>query len=279
MLAARMATILPDLELGEAVDLTRVHSVAGLVHPGSGILTRRPFRAPHHSISAAGMVGNAQLLPGEASLAHHGVLFLDEVLEFRRDVLEVLRAPLESREITITRAKGTVRFPASFSLIAAANPCPCGFAGHPTQPCICGPYKVEQYRNRLSGPLMDRIDLQVWVQPVDPAALVHADPGEPSSTVRARVEQARTIQRTRFAQQQTRCNAELSGDHIRRAAQATPEAEALLQETLRAHGLSARAWSRILKVSRTIADLDGDERVDTPHILEASNYRIQLERP
>jgi magnesium chelatase family protein len=222
------------------------------------------------------MVGNAQLLPGEASLAHHGVLFLDEVLEFRRDVLEVLRAPLENRSITITRAKGTVRFPASFSLIAAANPCPCGFSGHPTHPCMCGPYKVEQYRNRLSGPLMDRIDLQVWVQPVDPSALVHAKPGESSAIVRARVESARTIQRQRYLNETTQCNAELSGDSIRKSAQATPEAEALLQETLRTHGLSARAWSRILKVARTIADLDGDVQVDTPHILEASGYRIDL---
>jgi magnesium chelatase family protein len=276
MLAARMATILPDMSFEEAIDLTRVHSVAGLVHPGAGLLTRRPFRAPHHSISAAGMVGNAQLLPGEASLAHHGVLFLDEVLEFRRDVLEVLRAPLENRSITITRAKGTVRFPASFSLIAAANPCPCGFSGHPTHPCMCGPYKVEQYRNRLSGPLMDRIDLQVWVQPVDPSALVHAKPGESSAIVRARVESARTIQRQRYLNETTQCNAELSGDSIRKSAQATPEAEALLQETLRTHGLSARAWSRILKVARTIADLDGDVQVDTPHILEASGYRIDL---
>jgi magnesium chelatase family protein len=279
MLAARMPTILPDMAFNEAVDLTRVHSVAGLVAPGSGLLTRRPFRAPHHSISVAGMVGNAQLLPGEASLAHHGVLFLDEVLEFKRHVLEVLRSPLENRSITISRAKGTVRFPASFSLIAAANPCPCGFSGHPSQPCTCGPYKVEQYRNRLSGPLMDRIDLQVWVQPVDPSALVRSKPGESSEMVRARVERARSIQRERFGQDATKCNAELAGDRIRQAAHATREAEALLQETLHTHGLSARAWARILKVARTIADLDGDERVDCPHILEASSYRIQLDPP
>lgn len=275
MLAARLPTILPSLTFTESVEITRVHSVAGLMPPGAGLMNRRPFRAPHHSITASGMVGNAFLQPGEVSLAHQGVLFLDELPEFQRHVLELLRAPLEDRELRLTRAQGSVIFPAGFSLIAAANPCPCGFQGHPTRPCSCGPALIERYRSRLSGPLLDRIDLQVWVQPVDGGQLVNGAPGEDSATVRARVEVARARQQARYAGAAFSCNAALYGDHIREMAQPTAAASRLLQQTIDAQGLSARTWARLLKVARTLADLDGAERVDTPQLLEASSYRLQ----
>ncbi len=274
MLAARLPTILPELEFDEAVDITRVHSAAGMLNTGAGLLTRRPFRAPHHTISAAGMIGNALLLPGEVSLAHRGVLFLDELPEFRRHVLELLRGPLEDRQICLSRAAGNVVFPASFSMVAAANPCPCGYQGHPTRACTCGPASIDRYRSRLSGPLLDRIDLQVWVQPVDASALVHGRPGECSGQVRVRVESARRRQRARYAG--ASCNAELSGDAIHAAADATSEAQRLLESTLEQHGLSGRAWARILKVARTIADLEGVARVEAIHVLEASAFRVQL---
>jgi magnesium chelatase family protein len=277
MLASCMPSILPGLSFEESVDLTRIHSVAGMVPRGGGLISRRPFRAPHHSISVAGMIGNAQLLPGEVSLAHHGVLFLDEVAEFRRDVLEVLRAPLESRRVTLSRAMGTVEFPASVSLVAAANPCPCGHAGQSSKICICGPHRVEQYQSRLSGPLLDRIDLQIWIDPVPSEALLRTKPGEASAPVRARVIAARARQRARFSGQTAQCNAELVGDQIRAAAKPTKDALAHLQAAMDTHGLSGRGWARMLKVARTIADLEGVEAVDSAHILEAVGYRLQLE--
>lgn len=276
MLAARMPGILPRLSFEEAVDITRVWSVAGLLRDGQGLVHRRPFRAPHHTISAAGMVGSASLRPGEVSLAHHGVLFLDEVPEFSRHVLELLRGPLEDRSITLTRAAGTVRLPASAALVAAANPCPCGFLGHPSRPCACPPAAVERYRSRLSGPLLDRIDLQVWVQPVDPELLARGAPGEASSRVRARVEAARQRQRQRALSLplSAQSNATLQGDEIRLAARPTPEALQVLSEAMDRLALSARAWSRTLKVARTIADLDEADRVGTIHVLEATSYRL-----
>lgn len=276
MLAARLPTILPELGFDEAVDITRVHSAAGLNQPGQGLVGRRPFRAPHHTISAAGMIGNALLQPGEISLAHHGVLFLDELPEFRRHVLELLRGPLEDRKITISRAAGVISFPASFSLVAASNPCACGFHGHPTRPCTCTPAAVDRYRARLSGPLLDRVDLQVWTQPIDPSALVSGRPAESSAVVRARVEAARARQRRRFAGSGFHHNAELSGDAIASAADPTEQGKRLLQDILERHGLSGRAWARILKVARTIADLEGADRVDAPHVLEASNFRLRI---
>ncbi len=276
MLAARLPTILPDLDFDEAVDITRIHSVAGLLPPGGGLLTRRPFRAPHHSITAAGMVGSASLLPGEVSLAHNGVLFLDELPEFGRAVLELLRGPLEDREVRLTRAQGCVRFPASISLVAAANPCPCGYLGSSHRACVCAPAQRERYLARMSGPLMDRVDIQVWVHPVSGDALRDAVPGEDSATVRRRVLAARELQRRRMEGLGPTCNAELSGDLVLRCAQPTPPALRVLQATLDKHGLSARAWTRILKVGRTLADLDGVEQVHPEHILEASAWRAPL---
>ena len=278
MLAARLPSILPELDQDEAVDITRVHSVAGLLQPGDGLLRQRPFRAPHHTISQAGMVGGASLRPGEASLAHRGVLFLDEVPEFQRHVLEVLRAPLEDRQVTINRTAGVVvQFPADFALVAAANPCPCGFAGHPQRPCTCTPSAVQRYRSRLSGPLMDRMDLQVWVQPVDPELLAHGQPGESSAAVRGRVDRARTLQRARGELTGATSNAALSGDAIEHSARPTRSARDTLTRVLEAYSLSARSWARLLKVARTIADLAGDERVDEQHVLEAAAFRLDLE--
>jgi len=280
MLAARMPGILPSLSFDEAVDITRIHSVAGTLPDGRDLVTDRPFRAPHHSITSAGMVGNASLRPGEISLAHHGVLFLDEVAEFSRSVLELLRGPLEDRRVRLTRASGTVDLPASVCLVAAANPCPCGFLGHPSRPCICTPGKIDAYRQRLSGPLLDRIDLHVWVQPVDADTLASEDCGEDSAIVRARVEAARDRQRQRFATLDTplrlQCNAQLQGDLVRKVADPTPAALKVLSQTLDQLGLSARAWSRMLKVARTLADLDDATRVETPHVLEAAAWRPQL---
>ncbi len=277
MLAARMSTILPSITTHEAIEVTRVHSVAGLHPAGTGLVTQRPFRSPHHSISNAGLMGNARLEPGEVSLAHNGVLFLDEVAEFNRSALELLRGPLENREVRLSRAKGTALYPASFSPITAANPCPCGYHGHPSRPCVCTPGQVQRYRNKLSGPLLDRIDLQVWVHPIAAEALVTSKPGESSGDVRSRVNMARNRQLIRYSSVPTKCNAELQGDAIRQAANPTAEALEKLQQTMESHGLSGRAWSRILKVARTIADLEGRERVVTSHILEASSFRLNLD--
>ena len=274
MLASRMASILPQLTDQEAIEITRIHSVAGLIKPGEGLISTRPFRIPHHSISNAGLMGNARLEPGEVSLAHQGVLFLDEIPEFRRSALELLRGPLENREVRISRARGFTRYPASFSLIAAANPCPCGFFSHPSRPCVCTPSQVDRYRNKLSGPLMDRIDLQVWVQPVTPDALATDAQSECSESVRKRVNQARTVQRNRFRGHHFSCNAELQGDAIRLMSDPSSDAITTLREIMQRFSLSGRSWARILKVSRTIADLDGSKQVHSRHIVESSSFRL-----
>lgn len=273
MLAARLPSILPDLCFREAVDITRVYSAAGL-SDDQGIVQHRPFRAPHHSISVAGMIGNAHLMPGEVSLAHHGVLFLDELPEFSRQVLELLRGPLEDRRLRLCRAAGTVDLPASLSLIAAANPCPCGYHGHPTQSCGCSTHAIARYRTRMSGPLLDRIDLQIWLQSVDPSMLRPSVSGERSATVRARVETARQQQLLRYDGTLISTNAQLQGDAIHKAAQATPAALRLLEQAMATQGHSARTWSRILKVSRTIADLEQSEQVCPSHVLEASSFQL-----
>ncbi len=275
MLASRLPSILPEMSPAEALATSRVHSVAGLLAPGRSLVARRPFRAPHHSISSAGMIGGADLRPGEASLAHGGVLFLDELPEFSRRVLELLRGPLESREILLSRRLGTVRLPASFSLVASANPCPCGYLGHPSRPCRCSDAQVRRYQARLSGPLLDRIDLHVAVEPLGAEQLFQQGPSESSGAVRERVEAARRIQRHRFQGSHMRCNAELDARALRGFCMATPGARALLRDAAELLSLSGRGHDRVLKVSRTIADLEGARQIGAEHVAEALAFRGQ----
>ena len=273
MLARRLPTILPALTDAEALEVTAVHSVAGLLDPAAGAVARRPFRAPHHSISTAGLVGGGSIpRPGEVSLAHHGVLFLDELLEFPRSVLETLRQPMEDGHVTIARAASSVRFPARFALAAAMNPCPCGHAGDPSHPCICPAAEVLRYRAKLSGPLADRIDLHVNVPPVALADLAIRARGERSSVVRERVERARLRQRARFDDERG-CNARASGRWLETHGALRPAARALLTTAGERLALSARAFHRVLRVARTIADLDDSGAIDVPHVAEALGYR------
>jgi len=263
------------MSFDEALEASRIHSVAGLLPDGESLLRRRPFRSPHHSISSAGMIGGADLRPGEASLAHRGVLFLDEMPEFQRNVLELLRGPLESREIVLSRRRGTVRIPASFSLVASANPCPCGYLGHPTRPCRCGDASVRRYQSRLSGPLMDRMDLNVAVEPVDSEALFELTASETSAAVRARVEAARERQRGRFIGSEFRCNADMDAGALRSLCEVSSEARLLLRDATEALSLSGRGHDRVLKVARTIADLEASPEVMPGHIGEAVAFRGQ----
>ncbi len=272
MLAARLPGILPEMSFAEALEATRVHSVAGLLGRGESLLLQRPFRAPHHSITAAGLVGNAKLRPGEVSLAHKGVLFLDEVPEFSRQVLELLRAPLESHQVTLSRAIGSVRLPADLMLIAAANPCPCGYFGHPTRPCRCTETDRRRYQGRLSGPLLDRIDLHVQVEPLEADELYSIAERESSLVIRKRVEQARARQGARSPNGPT-SNARISGPRIREVAKLHPAASSLLREAVDSLPLSGRAHDRVLKVSQTIADLDGASRIGVTHLAEALAFR------
>ncbi|MFZ5477926.1 MAG: YifB family Mg chelatase-like AAA ATPase [Myxococcota bacterium] len=276
MLAARLPSILPRLTLQEALECTRIHSVAGLHAPDAGVISERPFRAPHHTVSIAGLVGNASLQPGEASLAHHGVLFLDEFPEFPRNAREVLRGPVEDRRVVLAKAGGRVVLPAAFMLVVAANPCPCGYLGHPSRPCVCGEGARERYRARLSGPLTDRIDLRVELGPVPPGALLDGVPGECSAAVRARVEAARARQHARYGGRFS-CNAEVGPEAVLEATNATPEALGLLERHLERAGASARVGRRLLKVARTIADLDGVDRVMVPHVSRAVGLRLDLD--
>lgn len=273
MLAARLPGILPAMSREEALECTCVHSVAGLHPPEAGLLDRRPFRAPHHSVSLAGLLGAASLRPGEASLAHNGVLFLDEFPEFPRHVREALRAPLEDRRVVLARAAGTVVLPASFMLVAAANPCPCGYLGHPTRPCVCPEAARERYRGRLSGPLLDRIDLRVELLPVAPAELMGGAAGESSAEVRARVERARRRQAERY-RGAFRCNADVGPERAVEASAARPAALTALQAHMDGLGLSARLARRLLRVARTLADLDGAAAVDAEHVHRAVALRL-----
>ncbi len=274
MLAARIPSILPTLTPDEALACTRIHSAAGLLG-GGGLVSRRPFRAPHHSISPAGLIGGALLRPGEASLAHNGVLFLDEFPEFPRHAREVLRGPLEDRRIVLARAGGSITFPASFMLVAAANPCPCGNLGHPTRPCLCGEAARLRYRARLSGPLLDRIDLRVELSPVTPSVLLDGRNAEDSASVRLRVERARSRQLERYGGRVT-CNANLSAEQVTEASDPTPAALSALQRHMEVQGLSARVGRRLLKVARTLADLDdtASTRVHEDHIHRAVGLRL-----
>jgi len=270
MLAKRLASILPSLSLDEAIVTTKIHSVAGLLPAGSGLLLQRPFRAPHHTISTAGLAGGGSAVrPGEVSLAHHGVLFLDELPEFRRETLEVMRQPMEDGIVTIARAARTVTFPSRFTLAAALNPCPCGFFNDARRECICSPVQISRYLAKISGPLLDRIDLQVEVAALTSDEITSVEPGEPSASIRERVERAREIQRDRFR----RCNADMTSRHMRKYCELDPPSRRLLVAAIERLGLSARAHDRILKVARTIADLVACERVESAHVAEAVQYR------
>ncbi|HLP72407.1 MAG TPA: YifB family Mg chelatase-like AAA ATPase [Bacteroidales bacterium] len=275
MLAKRLATIIPPLTLEEALETTKIHSVAGKIEDHTALMTKRPFRSPHHTISDVALVGggtNPQ--PGEISLGHNGVLFLDELPEFKRSVLEVMRQPLEDRVITISRAKSTVNYPASFMLVASMNPCPCGFHNHPEKECMCTTGMVQKYLNRISGPLLDRIDIHIEVVPVNYEKLADRGHNERSADVRERVIRARAVQAKRFAHVKgIYSNAQMTSSMQRKYCQLDESGGKLLKTAMEMRGLSARAYDRILKVARTIADLGGAENIGAEHISEAINYR------
>ena len=275
MIAKRVPTIMPGMTEEEAIETTKIHSAGGLLSEQRAFVATRPFRPPHHTISDAGLLGGGSNPgPGEVSLAHNGVLFLDELPEFRRSTLEVLRQPLEDGQVTISRAAGAVTFPARFMLVAAMNPCACGFYGDLKRECRCSPAALQRYRQRLSGPLLDRIDLHVEVPRVDYPALASAAPGEPSAAIRARVEQARAIQAGRFrGHPGIHTNSAMTPRLIKKHCELDAEGGALLQHAMTALTLSARAHDRILKVARTLADLHGHERIEADSLLEAVNYR------
>ncbi|MEO5570215.1 MAG: YifB family Mg chelatase-like AAA ATPase [Bacteroidia bacterium] len=275
MLAKRLPTILPPLSLHEALETTKIHSVAGRMGKQAALVSVRPFRSPHHTISDVALVGGGGIpQPGEISLAHNGVLFLDELPEFKRSVLEVMRQPLEERRITISRARFSVEYPASFMLVASMNPCPCGYYNHPEKECVCAPGVVQKYLNKISGPLLDRIDLHVEVTPVSFNELSKERLSEKSESVRERVVKARTIQSERYkTSENVYCNAQMSSKQLRSICQISEEGTQLLKTAMERLGLSARAYDRILKVSRTIADLAASEDIKTEHLAEAIQYR------
>lgn len=274
MLAKRLPTIMPDMAEDEAIEVTKIQSIAGLLDPKRAFLTTRPFRAPHHTISDAGLLGGGTNPgPGEISLAHHGVLFLDELPEFRRQTLEVMRQPLEDGQVTISRAAGSLTFPAKCMLVAALNPCPCGYYGDSKRECRCSPRKIEQYRQRISGPLLDRIDLHVEVPLVDYRELSSKHSGEGSAAIRERIVAARGIQRERFAGSSTRTNAGMGPRQVRDGCELDAESSTYLEHAMEQLNFSARAHDRILKVARTLADLEGSARIAANHILEAIQYR------
>ncbi len=278
MLARRLPTIVPPMTFAEQLESSAIASVAGLLGADRPLCTERPFRAPHHTVSNAALTGGGpQARPGEVSLAHNGVLFLDELPEFRRDALETLRQPLEDGEIVVARAQAVSRYPARMMLVASMNPCPCGYFGHPRRACECPAAKVYAYRNRVSGPLLDRIDLQVSVDPVAPNTLRGLPKGEPSEAIRARVIDARERQQARLRGTGLRHNAELRPRELNVHCRLSKEGDLLLQDALERLALSARALDRILRVGRTIADLAGRENVCAEHIAEAIQYR-QLDR-
>ena len=275
MLAKRLPTILPPMTLKEALETTKIHSVVGMLGHGVSLMHARPFRSPHHTTSYVGLVGGGTYpQPGEISLAHNGVLFLDELPEFKRQVLEVLRQPMEDRMVTIARAKQTVEFPANFMLVAAMNPCPCGYYNHPTKECTCKPGQVETYLSRISGPLLDRIDLHIETFPLSYEELAAKKPGEKSAVVRERVVKARLIQVQRFADVPgIHCNAQMTAKMIQKYCELDEQCGLLLKNAMERLGLSARARDRILKVSRTIADLAESEKIQPEHLAEAIQYR------
>ena len=274
MLARRIPTILPPLQMEEALEVTKLYSVCGLLSPNQALITRRAFRSPHHTISTAGLTGGGSYpRPGEVSLAHHGVLFLDEFPEFKRDVLEVMRQPLEDGVVTIARAQASLTYPARFMLVAAMNPCPCGFYNDHLRTCTCTPRMISHYLQRISGPLIDRIDIHVEVPRLKHEELLRKTPGEPSEAIRDRVCRAREMQRARFSGSRIYCNAQMTSRHIKLWCKLSEDSEQMLKQAIEHLRLSARAYDRILKVARTIADLAGAESIAIDHIAEAVQYR------
>lgn len=275
MLARRLPTILPGMTFNEALETTKIHSVSGLLRDGQSLLAIRPFRCPHHTISDVALIGGGQTpKPGEVSLAHNGVLFLDELPEFKRNVLEVLRQPLENGDVTVSRAVASITYPSSFMLVSAMNPCPCGYFGDSRHQCTCSPGQVHRYRQKVSGPLMDRIDIHLEVPAVPYKELSNQYSGEPSEDIRKRVVAARNIQLERFKnEKKIYSNGQMKTRHIKKFCGLKPEAQALLDAAMQKLGLSARAYTRILKVSRSIADLDSSADIDSHHIAEAIQYR------
>lgn len=274
MLAKRFPTILPEMTYEETIETTKLYSVAGLTDPKSPMVTRRPYRSPHHTTSSVALSGGGTVpKPGEISLAHNGVLFLDELPEFSRDVMEALRQPLEDGKITISRVAGTLTYPSTISLVAAMNPCPCGYFGHPTRSCTCSPKMVSKYLNRISGPMLDRLDLHIEVPPVEYEELRDTASGESSATIRERVNRARAIQNERYKGTGVTCNARLTPALLKKHCVLSDAAAKLLQASFDSLGMSARAYDRILKVARTVADLAGSENIEIEHISEAIQFR------
>ena len=275
MMAKRLPSILPPLTLSESLETTQIHSIAGTLKKDTSLISQRPFRAPHHTVSDVALVGGGNVfMPGEICLAHNGVLFLDELPEFNRSVLETLRQPLEDRIISISRARYNLTLPCSFMLVASMNPCPCGYHHHPTRKCVCTPAQIQRYMNKISGPLMDRIDLQVEVESVPFEDIAKAPKGESSATIRERVLKARQIQSERYkGVKGIHCNAQMTTSLLQKYVQLDDQALNLLRTAMKKFNLSARAYDRILKVSRTIADLEGVENVQSSHIAEAIGYR------
>ncbi len=274
LLSQRICTILPELEPEESLETTRIYSAVAMLEPGQPLLLRRPFRSPHHTISEAGLVGGGSIpQPGEISLAHHGILFLDELPEFNRRTLEVMRQPLEDQCVTISRAMGSVTFPANLMLVAAMNPCPCGYRADPKRQCTCNPLQIERYLSRISGPLLDRIDIHIEVPPVPFRELSDSTEGTSSATMREQVEGARQRQSARFKSSGTRVNGKMKPPQIRKFCKVEGEAEQMLKAAMEETGLSARAHDKILRIGRTIADLDDSEHIQAAHLSEAINYR------
>jgi magnesium chelatase family protein len=274
MLAKRLPTILPDMNFEESLETTKIHSVMGLIPPESSLIVVRPFRSPHHTISDAGLIGGGQIpKPGEVSLSHNGVLFLDELPEFKKNVLEVMRQPLEEEKVTISRAATSLTYPARFMLMAAMNPCPCGYYADPSNECSCTVPQIHRYRSKISGPLMDRIDIHIEVPAVKYRDLASREAGEPSREIKRRVDNARKIQLNRFKGMKIYCNAQMTNRHIKKFCEIDEASQKLLEMAIDKFGLSARAYTRILKVARTIADLEAQVNIQPAHLSEAIQYR------
>ncbi len=274
MLAKRLPSILPSMTFSESIETTKIHSVAGLLRSEEPLITERPFRAPHHTVSAAGLSGGGMVpRPGEVSLSHNGVLFLDEFPEFTRQAMETLRAPIEDGKITISRASGRFTYPCEFSLVAAMNPCPCGYFGHPKKKCICSANAVKNYLGKISGPMLDRLDIHVEVAPVEYSELTSKSGGETSAEIRKRVEAARKLQNDRYEGTGITCNARLTSALIQKYCELTPDADMILKAAFERMGMSARSYDRILKIARTVADIDRSEKISSGHIAQAIQFR------